>query len=142
MFGLHLAFAGDQPITTAFRGQPLNGDPLAHISTHVPREALQVRHDLCLGHEPLGLVAVVGEVRQAALPVGGDQAERIPALLIPGVSDAVLFQHHRTDAPLLQLIGHRKSGLTGSDHHNRMIGLESGAIMHAVQHQSAHDLQT
>ena len=135
----NLSFAGNQAIAMAIRRQSLYGNALSHITCHMPGKALKEAHDCVFVHESLRLFAVVRKVGQTALPVGRDQAEGIPALLIPGVADAVFLEHQRTDAVLLQGVGHRQSSLSSANDNN-LVGLSGGCTFHcAVRLQSAHN---
>ena len=83
---------------------------------------VEVFDDLVLGHEAVGVGAavgaVVGEARQAALPVGRDQAERIPARVAPLAEAALALEHHVLDTGLLQMPAHRQAGLAAADDHH------------------------
>jgi hypothetical protein len=101
--------------------EPIDAHTLTHISADKRGEALQIGNDLGLHHESLRVWAVIRKIRQTALPVGGDQAERIPALLIPRTTHPVLFKHHWSDASLLQFMRNRKPGLATSYNHNAVV---------------------
>ena len=118
LVGFDLAFAGDQAIARALMEQPRHGYPLAHIGLDLGSKAAHVLNNLLPAHEAFGGLAVVGKIGQAALPVGRYQAEGIPALLLPGVADAVLFQHQGPDAAPLQAAGHGEAGLAATHHHH------------------------
>jgi hypothetical protein len=77
--------------------------------------ALQELDQLADGHEPVGVLAVVGETRQPRLPVGREQAQRIPALGLPRIGDLAPLQHHMLDRLLRQHPAHREAGMTGPD---------------------------
>ena len=83
--------------------------------------ALDVLHDGVATHEPLGVVAGVGKARQLALPVGGDEAKRVPPFGAPGVGDLVLLQHDVVKAPALQAIAHRQPRLATADHNYAVV---------------------
>ena len=130
-----LPFAGEQAVAAAVLREPLYGHTLMHISAHVLSKSTQVGHDFGFGHESLRLIAVVREIRQLALPVGCHQAEGIPALLIPGMADSVLFEHQGADAVLLKCLAHRETGLSSPDHHH----LVCIRLMLTFGHASAHN---
>ena len=91
--GFQFPFRSEQSIALALALQAQNAHPLPHIGLDPGRETAQVGDDLLPAHEALGIVAVVGEIGQAALPIGSYQAEGIPALLLPGVANPVALQH-------------------------------------------------
>ena len=132
---VQLSFTGEKPITSAVLRQTLHGHALSHIAVHMLRETPQEGHNLSLLHEPLRLISVGREIRQLALPVGRHQAERVPTLLIPGMSDAVFVEHHGTDAVLLKRLCHRQACLPSANHHH----LVKFCLMRAVDHCSAHN---
>ena len=71
--------------------------------------------DLVLDHEAVRITALVAPARQLALPVGRDEAERIPALRAPGVHEAALLDHEVVDAAQLQAVAQRQAGLAAAD---------------------------
>ena len=70
-----------------------------------------------LGHrdEAVGIVALVAEAGQPALPVGREQAERVPALGPPRVGDLAALEHHVVDGALGEAPAHRQAGMAGAD---------------------------
>src|SRR5690606_19718042 len=77
-------------------------------------EAFHERGHLPDGHVAVGVRAVVAEARQAALPVGGEQAEGVPALAAPGVRHLAAFQHHVVDGPLGEEVARGEARVTGA----------------------------
>src|SRR5690606_508068 len=82
-------------------------------------ESRQILVDLILGHEAMGIAALmllaVAITRQRALPVGRYQTECIPALSTPGVRQAVLFQQQMIDAVGLQKMAGGQPRLPATD---------------------------
>ena len=119
LVGMHLTGTGAEAITLPLALQSLDTDPLTHINIQVGGKAAHVVDDGVADHETLRVVAVVGEIGQPALPVGCHQAEAVPALVLPGMADAVLLQHQGLDAMVLKAGRHGQARLTGADDDNR-----------------------
>ena len=71
---------------------------VSHRRRDRARVAVDERDDLRHRPEAVGIVAVVAEAGQPALPVGRQQAERIPALGAPRVGDLAALEHDMVDA--------------------------------------------
>ena len=61
------------------------------------------------------IVAGVAEPRQAALPVGGEQPQRVPALRAPGVGHPPPLENDVVDRALGQTPAHGEPGVAGAD---------------------------
>ncbi len=70
-----------------------------------------------LGHRAVavGIVALIAVAGQPALPVGRQQAQRIPALGTPCMGDLTALQHDMIDGALRQAPAHRQAGLAAAD---------------------------
>jgi hypothetical protein len=90
-------------------------------------KAVEVLHDLVFFHEAVRIVALVGPAGQGALPVGGDEAEAVPALGAPAMGEAVLFQHQVVYALLLEIIAGGKAGLATANDNNAVM-LRQGRV--------------
>jgi hypothetical protein len=86
--------------------QPLHRHPFPHRRVDPAGEAAHVGNDVLAAHEALRIRPLVRKFGQATLPVGGHKAEGIPALPLPGMTDAVPFQHQGANPPPLQTGGH------------------------------------
>ena len=75
--------------------------------------------DLGHRHEAVGIVAVVAEAGQPALPVRREQAQRVPALGPPRVGDLAALEHHVVDRALGEAAAHRQPGVAGADDDGR-----------------------
>ena len=84
-----------------------------------PGVALDERDDLGHRHEPVRVIAVVGQSGQPALPVGRQQPQRVPTLRLPRVRDVAAFQHDVVDRPCGQVPAHRQTGVAGADDDRR-----------------------
>ena len=65
------------------------------------------------------IVPIVAEARQTALPVGCEQAKRVPALGLPRIGDLAALEQHMVDRALGEAPAHGQTGLTGADHDGR-----------------------
>src|SRR5437764_5190806 len=61
--------------------------------------------------------ALVAEGGQAALPIRREQAERIPALLAPGVSNLAALQHDVVDPAVAEATAHCEARVACADDH-------------------------
>ncbi len=77
--------------------------------------ALDERDDVGHRHVPVGVVALVAIVRQAALPVGSEERQRVPTLGLPCVRDAATLEHDVVDAPRCEASTHREPSVAGAD---------------------------
>ena len=89
-------------------------------------KGVEVIGDFLFDHKAVGIVAFVGEARQAALPVWGHKAEGIPAVDAPRVEGLVTFQNDVIHAFLTEIIADGQSCLTAADN-------EDG-FMHTMGH--------
>ncbi len=89
------------------------------VGLHRGRDRLGVAADELddFRHRPVavGIVALVAEARQPALPVRGQQPQRIPALGAPGVRDLAALQDHMVDRALGEAAAHGQAGVPGAD---------------------------
>ena len=65
--------------------------------------------------KPSGSSTVVGEAREARLPVGGQEAERVPALGLPGVRDLAALEDDVVDAAVGEDAADGEAGVPGPD---------------------------
>ena len=63
----------------------------------------------------IGIVAIIAKARQPALPVGGQQPQRIPSLGAPGMGDLAALQQHMVDRTLREAAAHRETRVPGAD---------------------------
>jgi hypothetical protein len=87
----------------------------------VLRVALDEPDQLGDGHEAVRVVTLVGQPRQARLPVRGEQAQRVPALGLPGVGDLAALEHDVVQAMARERMTDREAGVPGPDHHHRNV---------------------
>ena len=66
-------------------------------------------------HEPVGVVAVVRVAGEPALPIGRQQAQRIPSLASPRVGDLVSFEDDVVDRTLREAAAHGEPAVPGPD---------------------------
>ena len=89
------------------------------VGPHRRRDRLRIVRDEVddLGQRPVavGIVALVAESRQPALPVGRQQPQRIPALGAPAMGDLAALQHHVIDRALREATAHGEAGVPGTD---------------------------
>ena len=89
------------------------------MGPHRRRDRLRIARDEVddLGQRPVavGIVALVAEARQPALPVGRQQAQRIPALGAPAVRDFAALEQHVVDRTLGEAAAHGKSRVPRAD---------------------------
>ena len=69
--------------------------------------------------ETVGIVALVAEAGQPALPVGREQAEQVPALRAPRIRDLAALEHHMVDRALGEAAAHGQPGMAGADDDGR-----------------------
>jgi hypothetical protein len=91
-------------------------------------EAREPFVDLLLHHEAVRIVARVAPARQLALPVGRDEAERVPALRAPAVHEAALLDHQVVDAALLQAVAQRQAGLAAADDDDAVVAASAVGV--------------
>ncbi|MCY1528078.1 hypothetical protein D9M68_631700 [compost metagenome] len=110
----------------------LDGDAFDGRRLHMRHEARKPFVDLLLDHESVRIVAEVTPAGQLALPVGRDQAERIPALRAPAVHEAALLDHEVVDAALLQAMAQGEAGLAAADDDDAVVAASAKWIGHGV----------
>ena len=76
--------------------------------------------EVVAGEVAVGVVAVVGVAGQVDGPVGGDQAEAVPASA-PGLRNPSALEDDVVDARVGQLMADGQAGLPGPDHHDLVI---------------------
>jgi hypothetical protein len=84
-------------------------------STRGRREALDELGYFPGRHVAVGIRAVVTETRQAALPIGREQPQRIPALPPPRVRDPAALKHDVIDRAVAKEMAGRQAGVTRAD---------------------------
>ena len=72
-------------------------DPRPHRRVEGPAVRLQRGHRLGRGHVPVGVGAPVARPGQRGHPVGGEEAQRVPALGAPRVRHLAPFEQHVVD---------------------------------------------
>ncbi|MDT4874229.1 hypothetical protein FQZ97_1095170 [compost metagenome] len=98
----------------------------AHWRFHLGDEGIKVGNDLFALHETVRVAAVVRVAGQGALPVGGYQAEIVPALGTPAVGETVLFQHQVVDTFLLQVVAGGEASLAAANDDDAVMGNRNG----------------
>ena len=109
------ALAGFQYKTFLAGGQAQHLDMLPHRRVEGPGETIDKADDLLFHHETVRRLPLIGVARQLALPIGRDQAETIPALLLPGVEYLLPLEHDMVQPGLRHVPGERKPGLAAAD---------------------------
>ena len=84
----------------------------AEIDLRVARDEVD---DLRQRPVAVGVVAGVAKARQPALPVGREQAQRVPSLGAPALRDFAALQQHVVDRTLREAAAHRKSRVPRTD---------------------------
>ena len=78
--------------------------------------AFDLADQLSDGHEPVGIVAVVGVPGEgASAPVGREQPQGVPPLGLPCVGDLAPFEHDVLDRPLGEQAADGEAGVAGPD---------------------------
>ena len=67
------------------------------------------------GHEAVGVGALVRPAGQAAGPVGGQEAEGLPAVAPPPLGQAAALEHDVVDGGVGEAAAHGEAGLAGAD---------------------------
>ena len=80
------------------------------------RVAVEEIDDLGHGAVAVGIVAVIAEARQAALPVGRQQAKRVPAFGAPRIGHLAALDDDMLDRALGEAAAHRQPSMAGADH--------------------------
>ncbi len=80
----------------------------------------EARDDLVAAHETVGAVAGIRQAGQPEMPVGRDQAQRIPAPCPPVLGDATLFEHDMVAVEGPEVIAQRQPRRPAPD--NRHLG--------------------
>ena len=96
--------------------QPGDTHPLHQRRGERGDEPVEVVEDPVADHEPVGVVPVVGEAGQRALPVRGDQAEGVPAPVAPLVAGGLRLEHDVVEAAPGEPPAHRQPRLAAADH--------------------------
>ena len=78
-------------------------------------EARDELDHLAHGHVAVGIGAVVAMAGQPALPVRREQAQRIPALVPPGIRDLAALEHDVIDRAVGEQPARREAGVAGAD---------------------------
>ena len=108
---------GARDHVVAVVGRPHRGDvrPGPHAAECGSGKALDQLDDLGHRHVAIGIRALVANARQATLPVGSEQPQRVPALVPPGVRHLAPLEHHVVDRPLGQKVAGGEAGMPGAD---------------------------
>ena len=119
VFGFDNSLTGVEPIPVHYGLQARDCHAFAKVSVDMLSEALDIIDNRRLAHEAVGLITAVGKVGKTALPVRRDQAEGIPALLVPGVCHTVFLENERSYPFLLQGIGSGETRLACTNNYCR-----------------------
>jgi hypothetical protein len=66
-------------------------------------------------HVAVGVRACVANARQAALPVGSEQPQRVPPFAPPGVRHLAALEHDVADRPVAKEVARGEAGVTRAD---------------------------
>jgi hypothetical protein len=112
---LDLALAGRDPVAVLHAPHRGHVRPGANRRAGVRSESPDELGDLGRCHVAVGIVAFIGDARQPALPVRGQQPQGVPALAPPGVRQLAALEHDMVDRPLTEEVAGGKAGMTGAD---------------------------
>ena len=115
------AAGGDLEAVASVSPQPGHLGVLLHRRPERVGVAFYVGDDLFPGHEAVWIWPLVRVAGQLALPVGCDQAKRIPAALAPFVAYAMTLEDNMVDAIADQAVAHGEAGLSGADNDSRIV---------------------
>ena len=87
----------------------------AHRRARARWQARDELNHLAHRHVAVGIRAVVAMAGKAALPVGREEPQRIPALAPPGVRHLSAFEDDVIDRPVGEKPARREAGVTGPD---------------------------
>ena len=110
-----LAAAGGDVVAVVGLRHRRDGGVRAHRRARHAGEARDELDHLAHRHVAVGIGAVVAIAGQAALPVGRQQPQRVPALAPPGVRHLAALEHHVIDRPLGETPARREAGVPGPD---------------------------
>src|SRR5262249_30825207 len=82
-------------------------------------EALDEASQLLRRHVPVRIRAVVAKARKAALPVGAEQAQGVPAFAPPGVRDVTPLQHDMVNGQGAEEMARGRAGVARADDDRR-----------------------
>lgn len=77
--------------------------------------------------EPFRVASGVRKTAKRTLPIGCHETERVPALCAPGVTNAVLLEHHGIDRWPLQIVADGQSGLACTGDEDRYVVVHASA---------------
>src|SRR5262249_2143393 len=80
------------------------------------RVALEELDHLGHAHVAVGIVSPVAVAGEPGLPVGAEEAERVPSLAPPTLGDAAALEDHVIDADVLETAAHGEPRLSAADH--------------------------
>ena len=80
-----------------------------------PGEALDELDHLAHRHVAVRIRPVVAMAREVALPVRGEQPQRVPAFVPPGVRHLAALEHDMVDRPLAEEVAGGEAGVAGAD---------------------------
>ena len=103
------------PSPSVLTGDRCDGGVRAHRRGGHDGEARDELDHLAHRHVAVGIGAVVAIAGQAALPVGRQQPQRVPALAPPGVRHLAALEHHVIDRALAETSARRQAGVPGPD---------------------------
>jgi hypothetical protein len=119
---------GDDPATRVVHVEPgavlagadrQHGRVLPDGRVERGRKACQPGVQLIPDHEAVGIGTVIGVAGELALPVGGHQAERVPAGIPPVVHEGLPLEHHVLDAVALEVPADTQTRLAAADDDDR-----------------------
>ena len=117
--GAPVAFARPDEVTVRRPADLGDGGARLHWGVDKLGVPLDERDDLGHRHVAVRLGTLVGEAREPALPVGGEQPERVPPLGLPRVRHLAALQHDVVDGTGGQPLAHRQTGMTATDDDRR-----------------------
>ena len=89
------------------------------MGSHRSRDRFRIARDEVddLRQRPVAIriVAVIAKPRQPALPIGGQQPQRVPSLGAPAMGDFAALQQDMIDRALREAAAHRKSRVPRAD---------------------------
>jgi len=102
----------------------LDADALMHRERELAGIGLHVVGDLVAPDEAIGVRPAQGVAGQAALPVGGNEAERVPALVAPAVCDVLALEDEVVHAALAQAEAHGQARLAAANDHDLVMAAD------------------
>jgi hypothetical protein len=106
-------------ITAIDAPERFDGRMCAHRCRARCSEARDVRDDLRHRHETVGIGTLIWVAAEPALPVGRQQAQRIPPLAPPRVRHLASLEYNMVDCVFGEKTADREAGVTGTYHDRR-----------------------